>query len=143
MAINIRTKGQNFERKMAKKFNESFGLTCDRNLQQSINGGDDLIGVPFFSIELKKHNTRSIGTWWKQCKASATSQNKMPVLIYEMPRAKPTVVMEVEAVRCVFGNMVDSMPKAPGRLFVGTLVEMSWDQFCVVFRHFVGPGMEA
>ncbi|QQO39139.1 hypothetical protein SPHG1_18 [Salmonella phage SPHG1] len=126
--VNIRQK--NFERKMAKKFNSSFGLTVERNLQQS----DDL-GVPFFSVELKKHNTKSIGTWWRQCAASAKAQNKMPVLIYELPRKQPTVVMNK-------ADVIDCFPsgttfnEASNRLFVG-LVELTWEQFCRVYNYYV------
>lgn len=138
--VNIRQKGQNFERKMSKMFNESFGLATERNLQQSINGGDDLMGVPFFSIELKKHNTKAIGTWWKQCVESARRQSKMPVLIYEMPRQKPTVVMRVEDVSAALAE-APLLPAASNRLFVG-LVELSWEQFCRVYNFYVAPGME-
>lgn len=138
--VNIRSKGQNFERKMSKMFNESFGLSTERNLQQSINGGDDLMGVPFFSIELKKHNTKAIGTWWKQCAASAKAQNKMPVLIYEMPRQKPTVVMRIGDVSQALAE-APLLPAASSRLFVG-LVELTWEQFCRVYNFYVAPGVE-
>lgn len=137
---SIRAKGQNFERKMSKMFNESFGLPTERNLQQSVNGGDDLMGVPFFSIELKKHNTKAIGTWWKQCAESARRQSKMPVLIYEMPRQKPTVVMRIEDVSAALAE-APLLPAASNRLFVG-LVELTWEQFCRVYNFYVAPGME-
>ena len=138
--VNIRQKGQNFERKMAKKFNSSFGLTVERNLQQSINGGDDLLGVPFFSVELKKHNTKAIGTWWRQCAASALAQNKMPVLIYELPRKQPTVVMQKADVIDCFPSGT-TFDEASNRLFVG-LVELSWEQFCRVYNFYVAPGTQ-
>lgn len=138
--VNIRSKGQNFERKMSKMFNESFGLATERNLQQSINGGDDLIGVPFFSIELKKHNTKAIGTWWKQCAESARRQSKMPVLIYEMPRQKPTIVMRASDVSLALDE-APLLPAANNRLFVG-LVELTWEQFCRVYNFYVAPGVE-
>lgn len=139
---SIRAKGQNFERKMSKLFNEHFGLSCERNLQQSINGGDDLLGVPFFSIELKKHNTKSIGTWWRQCQESARRQDKMPVLIYELARAKPTIVMRADDVRAVFGDDTRRLPIASTRIYSG-LVEMTWDQYCQVYRFYVAPGVSA
>lgn len=139
--VNIRVIGQNFERKMSKKFNESFGIDCQRNLQQSINGGDDLLGVPFFSIELKKHKTKAIGTWWRQCEESARRQGKMPVLIYEMPRQKPTVVMRVTDVSPALVE-APTLPVASNRLFVG-LVELSWEQYCRVYHYYVAPGTEA
>lgn len=138
--VNIRVIGQNFERKMAKKFNESFGIDCQRNLQQSINGGDDLLGVPFFSIELKKHKTKAIGTWWRQCEESARRQGKTPVLIYEMPRQKPTVVMRVTDISPALVE-APTLPVASNRLFVG-LVELSWEQFCRVYNFYVAPGTE-
>lgn len=137
--VNIRVIGQNFERKMAKMFNESFGIDCQRNLQQSINGGDDLLGVPFFSVELKKHKQKSIGTWWRQCQESARRQGKMPVLIYEMPRRKPTVVMNGADVLHVLGY--PALPEASNRLFVG-LVELTWEQYYRVYHYYVAPGTE-
>lgn len=138
--VNIRVIGQNFERKMAKMFNESFGIDCQRNLQQSINGGDDLLGVPFFSIELKKHKTKAIGTWWRQCEESARRQAKMPVLIYEPPRKKPIVVMRKTDVLGVFPEGTN-FNEASNRLFVG-LVELTWEQYCRVYNYYVAPGTE-
>lgn len=137
--VNIRQKGQNFERKMAKKFNSSFGLTVERNLQQSINGGDDLLGVPFFSVELKKHNTKSIGTWWRQCEESAKRQDKMPVLIYELPRKQPVIVMRKTDIADCFPGA--EFKEASNRLFVG-LVEITWDDFCRVYNFYVAPGTQ-
>ncbi|MEA4022353.1 hypothetical protein VBJ55_22250 [Enterobacter hormaechei] len=139
--VNIRVKGQNFERKMAKKFNESFGLSVERNLQQSINGGDDLLGVPFFSVELKKHNTKAIGTWWRQCEESAKRHDKTPVLIYELPRQKPVVVMRRSDVDVGILPLGTTFKEATNRLFVG-LVELTWEQFCQVYNFYVAPGVD-
>ena len=139
---SIRAKGQNFERKVAKLFNQHFGLSVERNLQQSINGGDDLMGIPFFSVECKKHNTKAIGTWWRQCIDQATKLNKMPVLIYELPRKKPVVVMRYDDVKDVPRNVFEEYPTASNRLFVG-LVELTWEQFCRVYNFYVAPGTSA
>ena len=42
-----------------------------RNLQQSGDGGEDLIGLPWYSIEVKRCETLNLAAWWRQCVTQA------------------------------------------------------------------------
>ena len=42
-----------------------------RNVQQSGDGGEDLIGLPWYSIEVKRCETLNLAAWWRQCVTQA------------------------------------------------------------------------
>ena len=42
-----------------------------RNLQQSGDGGEDLIGLPWYAIEVKRCETLNLAAWWRQCVTQA------------------------------------------------------------------------
>ena len=99
MSINIRTKGQNGEREIAFELNSIIKAVLtelqmpipqidivQRNQNQSAVGGNDLCNVFGLSIEVKRHETLSINTWWKQCEAAAVRNNEIPVLIFRQNR---------------------------------------------------------
>lgn len=109
MTINIRAKGQVGEREVADMLNfiiykvmQSKGYaeteclkamqTVQRNQNQSAVGGNDLTNCFGLSIEVKRQETLSIPTWWKQCVASAARNNEVPVLIYRQNRKPWRVV---------------------------------------------------
>lgn len=103
MGINIRTKGQQGEREVADMLNaivysvmKELGYsdaecakgatTVQRNQMQSAVGGNDLTNCFGMSIEIKRQEALSVGTWWKQCVAAAERNNEMPVLMYRQNR---------------------------------------------------------
>ena len=63
-----------------------------RNQNQSAVGGADiqLFGISF---EVKRQETLSVNTWWKQCTDSARRNEDMPILIYRQNRKAWNVVM--------------------------------------------------
>lgn len=63
-----------------------------RNTTQSDRGGDDIVGIPLLSIEVKRQEALSINTWWQQCCKSAQADHLMPVLIYRQNRKSWRVV---------------------------------------------------
>lgn len=106
--INIRTKGQSGEREVAAMLNdvvqrvrvskglpklEDRDLPFQRNQNQSAVGGDDLTNPFKLAIEVKRQETLSINTWWKQCVASAERSEGKPILIYRQNRKPWRVVM--------------------------------------------------
>jgi len=108
VTINIRTKGQTGEREVAGLLNavvqkvrqaqglpalEDRDLPFQRNQNQSAVGGDDLTNPFGLAIEVKRQETLSINTWWKQCVASAARSNGRPILIYRQNRKPWRVVM--------------------------------------------------
>lgn len=42
-----------------------------RNQNQSDGGGYDIVGLPWFAPEVKRHETLCVDKWWAQCLAQA------------------------------------------------------------------------
>jgi len=129
--INIRAKGQNGEREIASSLNlilnnvlKINGLpipavdVIQRNQNQSAVGGSDLSNTFGLAIEIKRHETLSINTWWKQCLAAAERNREIPVLIFRQNRAAWRVIMfgAVEFNRATAGQLM-------------CRVEISWEDF--------------
>lgn len=64
-----------------------------RNQNQSAVGGGD-INLLGLSIEVKRQETLSVDTWWKQAQASAARNGDKPVLMYRQNRKAWHVVMD-------------------------------------------------
>lgn len=90
-------KGKRGERELAHKFIEIMetveqelgllgaSIEVKRNLQQSIDGGHDIVGIPVIAVEVKRRETLDLNSWWKQTVSQAPS-GEMPVLIYRQNR---------------------------------------------------------
>lgn len=61
-----------------------------RNHQQAETGGADLVGVPYYSVEVKWHSTLPGPTvfdvWWEQACRAAEDQDREPCLVYRANR---------------------------------------------------------
>lgn len=101
MGINIRQKGQEGEREIAKTLNliiakvrDEFNLKqyakedelFQRNQNQSAVGGSDLSNPLYLEIEVKRQEALSINSWWKQCVDSADRTGGIPILIFRQNR---------------------------------------------------------
>jgi len=142
MGINIRTKGAGAEREVAKALNliiwqesEKAGLDpkrfdiAQRNQNQSASGGADLVGVFGLSIEIKRQEALSIGSWWAQCIASAQRECEVPVLLFRQSH---------KAWRCILMGYVEvctGQRDDPG--YMGMRCEISWEDFLIWFREHV------
>lgn len=108
MTINVRTKGAEGEREVAKMLNaivatvrSARGLPklavedeiFQRNQNQSAVGGSDLTCPMPLEIEVKRQEALSINTWWKQTVASANRTGGIPILIFRQNRKKWRVCM--------------------------------------------------
>lgn len=95
MGINIRAKGQEGEREVARALNSivesvltKHGMAIpdkpvvQRNQNQSAVGGSDLKNPFRVAIEVKRQEALSINTWWRQCLASAVADGEIPVLVF-------------------------------------------------------------
>jgi hypothetical protein len=58
----------------------------ERNLQQSASGGHDLLGIPFYAVEVKKVEKPQLGAFWEQACEQAKRVNLEPLLVYKMGR---------------------------------------------------------
>jgi len=101
--VNIRTKGATAERDICKALNgvlqkvmgrlnyppdeiEAAANSIQRNQNQTAVGGKDLTNTFGLAIEVKRQESLSINTWWKQCEAAAKRNNEIPVLLYKQSR---------------------------------------------------------
>ena len=111
MSINVRTKGQEGEREIAKILNSIVAKVRDefklpqyakedelfqRNQNQSAVGGSDLSNPLFLEIEVKRQEDLSVGSWWTQCITSAKRTGGIPILIFRQNRKKWRICMLVE-----------------------------------------------
>ena len=83
-----RTKGATAERELLKLLSDGLGLNLTRNLTQTREGGADCDDLEGYALEIKRHETLQLTTWWKQ--AVEQAGNKVPVLAYRQSR-KPWV----------------------------------------------------
>lgn len=76
MTINVRAKGANGEREVAdllQKVVNEVALNCGytaprirRNVEQTQVGGEDLVGLPWYSFEIKRVERVDLDKWWEQ-----------------------------------------------------------------------------
>lgn len=77
-------KGKRGEREVVNKLkalmpHRSFA----RNLQQTREGGCDILGAEPFAIEVKNRSSLAVPTWWKQTLKQAEASNLKPALIFK------------------------------------------------------------
>lgn len=140
MAINVRTKGQEGEREIARDLNGIVnGILRElelppypddkpriqRNQNQTAVGGCDLTDTFELAIEIKRQEQLSINPWWAQCVASARALDQKPVLIFRQNtpgggRKLWRVILEVEL----------GIPGAPSH---NARAEISYDDFKLWF----------
>ena len=89
-----RTKGQVAEREIARILNDELGVELVRNLEQTRDGGHDLIGLDGWSLEVKRHEQLSINAWWKQTTEQAERTGGRPALFYRQSRKPWSVVVD-------------------------------------------------
>lgn len=88
MSKTSRTKGKRGEAEAASILRDITGHTVRRRVRQ--DGGDsDLIGIPGWSVEVKRHasaSTADVDRWYAQAVAQALRENLLPLLIYRADR---------------------------------------------------------
>lgn len=142
MGIDIRQKGANAEREICLAMNavilkvmKNLGYSeeervravnsVQRNQNQSAVGGNDLSNTFGMSIEVKRQETLSVNTWWRQCTEAAARNNEHPVLLYRQSR-KPW--------KCVTMGMVNV---GKTNKLVPVRIEMEWESFLIWFEEWV------
>lgn len=79
-----RTKGATAERELLKLLSDGLGLNLTRNLTQTREGGADCDDLEGYALEIKRHETLQLTTWWRQ--AVEQAGDKVPVLAYRQSR---------------------------------------------------------
>lgn len=145
--INIRQKGQEGERQVAKALNTIIKELLaqhslpvpekdivQRNQNQSAVGGSDLSNVFGIAVEIKRQEQLSVNTWWAQCTKAADANGEFPVLIYRQNNKPWRVVMFSYAQL----PALDGMPTA-----IRVRTEMDWDSFLTWFRQWVDRKLQS
>jgi Holliday junction resolvase len=96
MGKSQRDKGKRGERDFLNQLGELLGDRLARNLNQSDGGGCDCISIPGYAIEVKRHESLSVGSWWKQAQQQAQAAGAVPVLAYRQSRKPWVVVVPLE-----------------------------------------------
>lgn len=131
---NIRNKGFAGEREVCKKLVE-YGLVSEasRNLTQVRDSGSDVEVLHHISIEVKRHETLAIKSWWDQVCVSASRVGKIPCVFWRPNNKKwlimlpagtvpgPQVNTGVEGV-----GRVPSYAKYPHLQFVSLPIFVNW-----------------
>lgn len=139
MGINVRQKGQEGEREIARTLNRvvaevraSRGLPphapqdepFQRNQLQSAVGGDDLTNPFGLSIEIKRQEQLAINSWWKQSLASAARSGGRAILMFRQNR-KPWRIM-----------LTAPIPIHPNKYVGPVRVEIDMETFLVWFKEY-------
>lgn len=88
MSKASRDKGKAGEREAAAILRDITGLDLRRRVRQD-DGDSDLVGIPGWSVEVKRHATAStadVDRWWSQAVAQARWGQTLPLLIYRADR---------------------------------------------------------
>ena len=103
MKINSRNKGQRGEREICGILQDISDRVCFekkipapevvRNLVQSRNGGEDIVGLPGLAVEVKRQENLQLASWWKQTLEQAQRARAIPVLVYKRNYQPWKVVM--------------------------------------------------
>jgi hypothetical protein len=127
MSKMSREKGKEGEREIVRLLRQELKDLWDveeirRNHQQAEKGGSDLVGVPFFAIEVKRYKVnpgkKGLEDWWKQACGQAIDEEAEPVLIFRPDRGRWRVMLTV----CPFN----------GDAYMPAVLE--WDQFVGYLR---------
>jgi Holliday junction resolvase-like predicted endonuclease len=87
-----RNKGKVGEREVCKILGEQLGISLDRNLEQTRDGGCDII-LDHWAIEVKRQEKYQVDAWWLQAVNQAKEQGKHPVLFFRKSREDWRVMM--------------------------------------------------
>lgn len=88
--INVKIKGSAGEREAIKVLQphlDRFGISLQRNLDQTRDGGYDLKGIPGMALEIKRQEKLLLPQWWKQSVDQA-DDGEIPVLMYRQNHKK-------------------------------------------------------
>lgn len=95
MTAMQRRKGKAGELELARLLRELLGADVARNLEQSRQGGADLLGMPGWAVEVKRAARARLSEWWLQTCTQAEVTGQRPALFYRLDRQPWRVVIPV------------------------------------------------
>jgi len=126
MGALSRRKGATGERELRRLLEAELGVEIVRNLDQTRDGGHDLLGLPW-AIECKRVRRATRGdlaAWWAQTVAQADRAGLRPVLCYREDRGEWLVVLHL-------ADLHPGFERWPGFEWTATITVHS---FCAVAR---------
>ena len=138
--LHSRNKGKAGEREVRDLFRRIFEGHMDdvedirRNHQQAEIGGADLVGLPFFSVEIKRVKQIAWGKglmdWWGQCVEQASNDKKAPLLLFRQDHGKWFVMFYAQPIlSCIEHGKIDDLQCA--YLYPSI---MMWEQFSEMLK---------
>jgi hypothetical protein len=85
IAMNGRAKGRAGEQQMCRWIAEHLNLNAERNLEQTRDGGADIVVHPF-SFEVKRVENLDVDGAWHQCAVASKVNGHEPVLAFRKNR---------------------------------------------------------
>lgn len=104
MTINGRSKGGRGERECCSYLKQLFMLDFDpvRNLDQTREGGADILNIPGFTFEVKREERLKLQDWWLQVK-KACIPGTIPVVIFRQNKRKWEGLISAEYIGLEYG----------------------------------------
>lgn len=98
MGASERRKGAQAERELRRLLADELGGEVARNLDQTRDGGHDLVGVGRWAVEVKRCEQLALPAWWRQACAQADAVDLVPALAYRQSRKPWRFVVPLPAV---------------------------------------------
>ena len=104
MTAMQRRKGKVGELELIRLLRELLGANVARNLEQSRQGGADLLGLPGWAVEVKRAARPRLAEWWLQACTQAEVTGLRPALCYRLDRQPWRVVVALRHVATGFDH---------------------------------------
>jgi hypothetical protein len=97
--INSRAKGKSGERELILQLRQllpEYAADFERNLEQTRNGGHDILGLPGWAIEVKRYSRvtqADLRNFWGQACEQARKDSSRPALAYREDRQEWRVLL--------------------------------------------------
>lgn len=104
MTAMQRRKGKVGELELVRLLRELLGANVARNLEQSRQGGADLLGLPGWAVEVKRAARARLAEWWLQACTQAEVTGLRPALCYRLDRQPWRVVVALRHVATGFDH---------------------------------------
>ena len=94
MAINSKAKGAKGERELASKLRD-YGYDCRRGQQYNGLEGEDVVGLDYIHVEVKRVQALNLDEAMEQAKKDS-KENQMPAVFHRKYNKKWKVTMELD-----------------------------------------------
>lgn len=108
MGVMQRRKGQVAEREVLRLLGDELGISLQRNLQQTREGGADCLLVNGYAIEIKRQERLSRPSWWRQAVEQAQRVGAEPMLLYRRNREPWRALIHVFEGAYREGSLIDA-----------------------------------